>query len=235
MAADCLIGIDVGTQSVRALLTDRHGRLRICASRPTPTLRPKPGWAEHDPEALWQAVLAVLREVAPQVPAGQTVAGIAVASLGEACVLMDAADQPLGRIVAWFDRRTEEDAHRISAERLFSVTGLARDPTYTLCKLLWTRRTMPALFARARRMLNVADWIAFRLSGEAATDFSLASRTACLTGPPLLVGGAVERPGYRHRSAAGDPAEWHRAGAGPIRCVECYGPARPARGGRWRP
>ncbi len=180
MAADCLIGIDVGTQSVRALLIDRSGQLRVCASRPTPTLRPRPGWAEHDPEALWQAVVAVLGEVAAQVPAGETVAGIAVASLGEACVLMDAADQSLGNIIAWFDRRSEEDAHRISAERLFSITGLAPDPTYTLCKLLWTRRTMPALFARAHRVLNVADWIAFRLSGEAATDFSLASRTACL-------------------------------------------------------
>lgn len=184
MAADCLIGIDVGTQSVRALLTDRRGQLRICASRPTPTVRPRPGWAEHDPEALWQTVVAVLAEVAAQVPAGDGVAGIAVASLGEACVLMDAAGQPLGNIIAWFDRRTEQDVgwflERVSAERLFSVTGLAPDPTYTLCKLLWTRRTSPALFARAHRMLNVADWIAFRLSGEAATDFSLASRTACL-------------------------------------------------------
>jgi sugar (pentulose or hexulose) kinase len=180
MAADFLIGIDVGTQSVRALLTNRRGQLRVCASRPTPTLRPKPSWAEHDPEALWQAVIAVLCEVAVQVPAGQTVAGIAVASLGEACVLMDSAGEPLGNIIAWFDRRSEEDAHRISAERLFSITGLAPDPTYTLCKLLWIRRTTRALFARAHRVLNVADWIAFRLSGEAATDFSLASRTACL-------------------------------------------------------
>ncbi|MBV8456615.1 MAG: hypothetical protein JO122_08370 [Acetobacteraceae bacterium] len=113
-------------------------------------------------------------------PAGETVAGLAVASLGEACALLDAAGRPLGNIIAWFDRRSEEDAQRIPAERLFRITGLAPDPTYTVCKLLWTRRTTPALFARARRMLNVADWIAFRLSGEAATDFSLASRTACL-------------------------------------------------------
>ena len=54
------------------------------------------------------------------------------------------------------------------------------DPTLTLCKLLWRRRTDPAGFARARRMLNLADFIAFRLSGEAATDRSLASRTLLL-------------------------------------------------------
>jgi len=182
--ADCLIGIDIGTQSVRALLIDRRSHLRILAFRPTPTLRPAPDRAEHDPEALWQAVLEVLREVGAQVPPGRAVAGMAVASVGESCVLLDDRGQPLANAVAWFDRRTEEDAAwlaaRLSPERLFAVTGLAPDPTYTLCKLLWSRRTMPDRFAPARSMLNIADYIAFRLCGEAATDFSLASRTSCL-------------------------------------------------------
>ena len=184
LAADCLIGIDVGTQSLRALLTDRGGRLRASASRPTPTLQPRPGSAEYDPEALWRTTLAVLAEVVQKIPAGRAVAGIAAASVGESCVLLDAAGKPLGNAIAWFDRRTEEDAawlaERITPERLFDVTGLALDPTYTLCKLLWTRRVMPERFAAARRMLNIADWIAFRLCGVPATDFSLASRTCCL-------------------------------------------------------
>jgi xylulokinase len=184
LEADCLIGIDIGTQSLRALLTDRRGRRRVSASRPTPTLRLRSGSAEYAPEVLWQTTLAVLRELAPAVPPGHAVAGIATASVGESCVLLDAAGVVLGDAIAWFDRRTEPDAawlaDRISPERLFRVTGLAQDPTYTLCKLLWTRRTMPDRFASARRMLNIADWIAFRLSGEVATDFSLASRTSCL-------------------------------------------------------
>ncbi len=182
--ADCLIGIDIGTQSLRGLLVDRRGRLRVLASRPTPTLRLGEGAAEHDPEALWRAMLDVLRELAPQVPEGREVAGIAAASFGESCVLLGDRGEALGNAMAWFDRRTEPDAAwlagRIAPERLFGVTGLAPDPTYTLCKLLWTRRTAPDRFAAARRMLNIADWIAFRLSGEAATDFSLASRTSCL-------------------------------------------------------
>lgn len=181
---ECLIGIDIGTQSLRALLVDRSARLRVLASRPTPTLRPRPGFAEHDPEALWHSVLAVLGELASRIPKDHEVAGIAVASFGESCVLLDTHGAPLGNALAWFDRRTEEDAAslagRIPPDRLFAVTGLASDPTYTLYKLLHVRRVAPERFAAARRMLNIADWIAFRLCGEAATDFSLASRTSCL-------------------------------------------------------
>jgi xylulokinase len=104
--------------------------------------------------------------------------------MGEACILLDRAERPIGNIIAWFDRRTEPIAQElertIGAERLFAITGLALDPTFTLCKLLWLRAQEPEAAASARRVLNVADWLAFRLSGEAATDFSLASRTLCL-------------------------------------------------------
>lgn len=184
MAAPCLIGLDLGTQSVRALLSDARGRTIACAARPTPAIVVGPGQAEYEPHALWDAVLAVLRELAAAVPAGGTVVGMACASMGEACVLVDAHGQSLGRAITWFDRRTEAQAAEVEralgAERLFAITGLPADPTLTLCKLLWHRAHQPALFARARRALPLSHWVAFRLCGVAACDDSLASRTLCL-------------------------------------------------------
>jgi len=180
-----LVGLDVGTQSIRALLIDaRGGRAIARAARPTPTLHPVPGWAEYAPEALWRGVMEVLTEIAAVVPSGAEIAGIACASMGEAAVLLDGAGAPLGNAIAWFDRRTETVARdldrRIGRERLFAITGLALDPTFTLCKLLWLRAHAPEQFGAARRVLNIADWVAWRLSGEMATDLSLASRTLCL-------------------------------------------------------
>ncbi len=179
-----LIGLDCGTQSVRALLTGPRGQTLALASRPTPTTQVGSGQAEHDPAALWQTVCDLLTEIAAAAPRGLEVAGIACASMGEACVLLDAADRPLGPAITWFDRRTEPDAawlaEQVGTEHIFAVTGMPLDPTLTLCKLLWHRRRDPAGFARARRMLNLADYIAFRLSGVAATDRSLASRTLLL-------------------------------------------------------
>jgi xylulokinase len=176
-----LIGLDCGTQSIRALLADPRGRTLALASRPTPTIAIGPGQAEYEPAALRQSVLEVLRELAQAVPPGGEIAGIACASMGEAVVLLDEAGRPLGRIITWFDRRTEPDfaqfVERTGAERLAALTGVPPDPTLTLCKLLWHRRTDPAGFARLRRVLNLADWVAWLLCGEAATDPSLASRT----------------------------------------------------------
>ncbi len=184
LIAQYLIGIDLGTQSIRALLADARGRTVACAARPTPAIVIADGQAEYDPEALWRCVVEDLRELAAQVPPGGEVAGIACASMGEACVLVDAAGAPLGHAITWFDRRTEKQAaafeQAIGAERLFEITGLPADPTLTLPKLLWHRDHQPDLFARARTVLNLAHWIAFRLSGVAACDESLASRTLCL-------------------------------------------------------
>jgi xylulokinase len=183
-AAPLLIGIDCGTGSIRALLADAHGRALACAARPTPAISVGPGMAEYDPEQLWQTTVAVLRELATHVPAGGEIAGVACASMGEAFVLVDASGAPLGRAITWFDRRTEPDAawlaEHVGVERLFRITGLPLNATFSLCKLMWQRRADPALFARARRMLNLSGYIAFRLGGEAAVDYSLASRTLCL-------------------------------------------------------
>ena len=52
-----LLGIDVGTTNCKALVFDTAGNQRAAASAPTPVRQPRPGWAEHDPEALWQAVV----------------------------------------------------------------------------------------------------------------------------------------------------------------------------------
>jgi xylulokinase len=179
-----LIGIDLGTQSIRALLADTAGRTVACVGRPTPTISRGPGQAEYEPDALWQTVCDALRELAARVPAGGAVLGIACASMGEACVLFDAAGAPLANAITWFDRRTEAVTATLEGAlgqaRAFRIAGIPLDPTLTLPKLLWHRQTDPQAFGRARHMLNLADWIAYRLCGEAATDPSLASRTLCL-------------------------------------------------------
>ncbi len=178
-----LIGIDVGTQSVRALAFDARGNQVAWAHRPTPAQHPAPDRCEYDPEALFTAVTECLGEVARSL-AGRPVAGIAVASVGESCVLLDEAGKPLAPSIAWFDERTEEVGRTLrttlGVEPVFAVTGLQLDHIYTLSKLIWMRTHWPDAMRRARRVLMIADWIAFRLSGVAATDFTLASRTLYL-------------------------------------------------------
>ncbi len=176
----CLIGIDAGTQSIRAIAFDQAGRKIAGAARPTPIARMGRG-GEHDPDAIFAAVVDALTEVGGAL-AGRPVAGIAAASFGECCVLVDEAGKAVAPSIAWFDPRTGPAADAVAAalgpERVFAITGAAVDPTITLFKLAWMHEHWPEAFGRTRRVLMMADWIAFRLSGEAATDHSLASRTS---------------------------------------------------------
>ena len=179
-----LCGIDAGTSQVRALVFELDGTLVAAASEPTPIRALGPDQAELDAEGLWEAIVSVLRRVVAELPDPKAIRGIAVASVGEAGVLMDAGGHALAPIIAWYDTRTTDELEWLLAtvgfEPLHRITGLCADPTFSLLKLLWYQRQRPELFARAEAWLNVGDYLAWRLCGERATDVSLASRTLLL-------------------------------------------------------
>ena len=179
-----MCGIDAGTSQIRALVFGPDGTQVAGAAEPTPTRVLGPDRAEHDAEELWRATVSVLRRVVADLPDAKAIRGVAIASLGEAGVLLGGDGQPLGPIIAWYDTRTTGELDwlmgAVGFERLHRLTGLCADPTFSLPKLLWHRRETPELFARAQWWLNVGDYLAWRLCGERATDFSLASRTLLL-------------------------------------------------------
>src|SRR5215213_4706316 len=179
-----LIGADVGTTNIKVVAFDRSGRALEGASSPTPTHFPKPGRAHYDPNELWNSFTATLRQVTEKLEDPGRVASIAVASMGEAAVPLDSGGEPTHDIIAWFDGRAGPQAERlgrvVGQDRLFGLTGLSLQPIFGLCKLLWLKENEPDAYSRTATWLNVADYMAFRLCGVAATDYSLASRTMAL-------------------------------------------------------
>ena len=179
-----LIGADVGTTNIKVVAFDRNGRALEGASSPTPTHYPRPGRAHHDPEELWDSFADALRRVTQGLDDPGRVASIAVASMGEAAVPLDSGGEPTHDIIAWFDGRAGSQAERlgrvVGQDRLFGLTGLSLQPIFGLCKLLWLKENEPDAYSRTATWLNVADYMAFRLCGVAATDYSLASRTLAL-------------------------------------------------------
>lgn len=176
-----LLGVDLGTGSIRAAIFDRRGRTVSRAGRPTPVDRPRQDWAEFRPEALWRVLTEVIAEAVAACPQSSSIVAMAVASVGESMFPVGEDGRELAPAIAWFDGRTREQLARlegaIGRERLFSITGLTPDMSLSACKLLWMRDHDPARFERAVTWLCVADWVAWRLTGRMATDPSLASRT----------------------------------------------------------
>jgi xylulokinase len=179
-----LIGADVGTTNIKVVAFDRSGGAVEGASSPTPTHFPRPGRAHYNPDELWNSFVATLRQVTQKLEDPGRVASIAIASMGEAAIPLDTSGEPTHDIIAWFDGRAKPQAERlgrvVGQDRLFSLTGLSLQPIFGLCKLLWLKENEPDAYSRTTTWLNVADYIAFRLCGVAATDYSLASRTLAL-------------------------------------------------------
>ena len=157
------------------------GRLRLDHAE-SPRCRARTGWTEYPAEPLWQAVKTTLRDALARIDA--PVSGIAAASVGEAAFPVDEQGRPLHNAIAWFDPRTRPQAlwleDRVGPARIAAITGHPVNHTYGLCKLMWLREHAPRAYAATRAWLNVADWVAFQLSGIAATDYSLASRTLAM-------------------------------------------------------
>lgn len=176
-----LLGLDVGTTSIKAVVYRPDGTAVSSATLPTPTHIPRPGWAFFRPEELWDGVVTVIRRALADGADSEPIASVAVAAVGESGLLVDASGAAVSDSIAWYDNRTRPQARwlaeHIGKDTLFARSGLSLQPIFSLNKLLWHREHEPDIWARAARWLMLADYIAFRLSGEMATDLSLASRT----------------------------------------------------------
>ncbi len=184
-----LVGIDIGTSSVKASAYDAKGFLLAKASHPVDTFSPQPGWAEQEPIQWWEAACTVLRDVTRTI----SPAWIAAIGLSGQCpghVLVDAAFQPVGRAIIWSDHRATDEAQWLKenisnsqAEDWVGSTFLAT-PSAPPARLLWLIRHHPDMVDKSIAVLQPKDFIALRLTGEIFTDILSAY---CLANPQTRI------------------------------------------------
>nr|WP_281381526.1 xylulokinase [Conexibacter arvalis] len=174
-----MVGLDVGTSSVKGLAIDPDGTVLARAERAYPVATPRPGWAEQDPELWWAAAEAVLAEVG-----AADADGIGLSGQMHGLVALDRAGRPLRPAILWNDARTgaecDEIERRIGRERLVALTGNRALAGFTAPKLLWMRRHEPELWARIAAIALPKDYVRLRLCGELASDVADLSGTLLL-------------------------------------------------------
>jgi xylulokinase len=179
-----MLGIDAGTSRVRVLVFEMDGSIVAEGSSEPPVHRPKLGWAFTEAEDLWDSCLKAIKMATAKLDKPHRIRSIAVASVGEAAVPLDKKGAPLYPIIAWYDSRTSLQANwlakNIGKERLFEITGLYPYPFFGLCKQMWIREHENEVYSKTESWLNTADYLAWKLCGVSATDYSLASRTFAL-------------------------------------------------------
>jgi xylulokinase len=177
-----VIGVDVGSQSVKAALLDPDGRVVATAGRPLVMSHPRAGWAEQDPadweDALGGAVRAVVAAAGISPP---DVTHLGLACQVDGVVAVDERLEPLRDAIIWLDRRAGAEVDvltaAVGAEALFSTTGLNPDASHTAPKMMWLREHEPEVFAAARSLPPVAGFLLARLTGVLAQDPANASST----------------------------------------------------------
>lgn len=168
------IGIDLGTQSVRALAVTGEGRVVGAASRPLTSHRDGPRH-EQDPEQWWRELAAATREALRGVPAGERVEGVAVDATSGTILLTDPSGRALTPALMYDDRRADADRANEAGAAVWERLGYRRmQPNWGLPKLLWLLPGAPA----GARLAHQSDFVNRRLVGrEVATDMSNALKT----------------------------------------------------------
>jgi xylulokinase len=172
-----LLGIDLGTSSLKALLMNADGTVIGEASCPYLVNAPRPGWAESDPQDWWNAVAIAVRQAiggnAAQVRA------IGLSGQMHGVVVCDAAGNPLRPAMLWADGRSRHELEHYRALGAEALRPLANPLTVGMAgpSLLWLRQWEPEIYREARWALQPKDWLRMRLTGSAATEPSDASGT----------------------------------------------------------
>jgi len=181
-AVPLTVAIDAGTTGVRALAVDDAGRPAGWSYRELPQHYPRPGWVEHDPREIWNAVQTTLAELRATLEG--PVAAVGITNQRETVVAWDRrTGEPLAPAIVWQDRRTAERCERLEDDGHLALvrrtTGLVLDPYFSASKLAWLL-TEGGVSPGPRLALGTVDsWILWKLTGGAvfATDPSNASRT----------------------------------------------------------
>jgi len=204
---DVLLGVDVGTSGLKALLIDSRGRLLGSALATYPLKIPRPGWAEQDPEAWWwgcaQAIGKLLKQ-AKMTPS--RIAGVGLTGQMHGSVFLDRRGKVLMPALLWCDQRTSRECGEITARMggARSLLRLTMNPAltgFTAPKVLWVRRHASAVYRNCAKLLLPKDYVGFRLTGRYSADVSDASGTLLFDVARRVWSGQVIK-------ALGIPREW---------------------------
>jgi sugar (pentulose or hexulose) kinase len=174
---DHALAIDVGTQSVRAILFDPAGNLVSMGRVPIePYVSPQPGWAEQDPEVWWKAIGEACRRLWASAPEGarrpdaSSVGGVALTTQRVTLVVADENGTPLRPAIVWLDQRRTEGLPPIGGlwGLAFRLTGVRETVArfQADAEANWIERNEPAVWRRIRRYGVLSSWLTARLTGE---------------------------------------------------------------------
>jgi len=173
------IGIDIGTSAVKLLAMDKSGKVLKTLSREYPLYMYNDGRSEQAPEDWWAETAKGLKEIVEHTQNLGEVAAVSFSGQMHGLVALDKDDNVLRRAILWNDQRTQAQCdylnNEIGREKLLDNAANIALTGFTAPKILWMRDNEPELFAKISKVMLPKDYIAYKLTGVFATDYSDAS------------------------------------------------------------
>lgn len=185
----CILALDQGTTSSRAILFDQEGLIIATAQKEFTQIFPAPGWVEHDPMEIWSTQIGVASEVISKHGIDKfDIAAIGITNQRETTVVWNKlTGMPIYNAIVWQDRRTADFCNQLKQEGkqafIQEKTGLIIDAYFSASKIKWILDHVEGARAQAEKgelcFGTIDSWLVWKLTNGAhhITDATNASRT----------------------------------------------------------
>jgi len=182
-----LLGIDLGSTSLKAVAFDLQGNIQASSSRPTIEAHPNPEhpeWSVWEPENIWGGIADAIRDVVDALGDPSRVAGLAVTGMGMDGLPIGLHGEWLYPFISWHDTRTYPQhawwMEKIGPLKIYQTGGHAALLINTINRIMWMKENEPEILKRTDKWLLIEDFVNFMLCGVKASDFSMAATTQVL-------------------------------------------------------
>lgn len=178
-----ILGIDVGTTSLKSVLLNNEGTLLASVMKEY-TLDSGPNdTCEVHPDVYWEITCQVINELIFSAKINpEKIKGLAFSSQGETLIVVDDNGKPIRKAIVWLDNRSTNEAKEIEdkfgSQLIMDVTGQPEIvPTWPATRILWIKKNEPETFRKAHKYLLVEDYLMYKMTGSYHTEYSLVSST----------------------------------------------------------
>jgi xylulokinase len=176
MASKVVLGIEVGTTNVKAMLFELNGTERSSSVIEYNTIYLDQGWVEQNPEDWWKSVKTAIKTVLSNSDVDPSmIIGIGVSAQGCGVLPIEKNGNPLSNAIIWMDRRATDEAiwmQENAAEKILQINGNAIDPYHPIPTILWIKNHQPEIFDKAHSFLPVESYINYKLTGTISMNTS---------------------------------------------------------------
>jgi len=175
----CIIGIDIGTGSIKAVAVNECGEAFHNIQKPFPTIHTLEGYSEQDPEIIWQALIICIKELLSSLNADRIT--IVFSSAMHSLLAVDNNGASLTPLIIWADTRSAFIAEHLKnsseGEEFYRSTGTPIHAMSPLCKIKWLKENSPDIFVQTHKFISIKEFVWWKLFGVYEIDYSIASAT----------------------------------------------------------